>query len=711
MATSSFFSNGPAAPDEQQPQATGEVTTSFFYGGATPPEQNTVDALIDALNAKVAEADEDRVAAETAKTQAEAAAANAAISESNVAGLAEQAQDTLTEANEAVAAANAAVAGTAANAAMATTKAAEAAASATSAATSATTASTQASNASTSATAAAGSATSASTSATNAATSATNAAASATAASGSASSASSSATSASNSATTATTQASNAATSAASALASKNAAATSETNAAASATSASASATSASGSATAASGSASSASTSATNAAASATAAATSVASIDPSTIVRSNAAGAISVNSSSAALRITQTGSGNALVVEDSTSPDSTPFVVSNNGNVIVGNTTAFAASTVTPGINFQGVGGASNSPQAIGLNAFSADINGPVVYFGKSRGTTIGSAGLVSNGDGLGALFFEGSDGTDQKRGAAILASVDGTPGTNDMPGRLVFSTTADGASSPTERMRITSAGNVGIGGTPSAGRTLSISKNMTGETGSYGVFAFGPVQADVTTEAVYFRTVASTAAASFSTNIKHYEAVQGTFGATSTVNNQYGFVAPGSLTGATNNYGFFSNIASGTGRWNFYANGTAANYFAGVTTFAADVEMTGTGAIKLPVGTTAQRPTPASGDLRFNSDTSSFEGYNGSAWGSIGGGGVTSFNTRTGAVTLTRDDVNAAVGFLYENDQTVTSSYTLTAGKNAMSSGPVTVNSGVTVTVPSGSRWVIL
>jgi hypothetical protein len=119
MATSSFFSNGPAPSEEQQPQSPGEVTTSFFYGGSTPPEQNTVDALIDQLNEKVAAADEDRVAAEQAKTEAQTAASNAALSESNVAGLAEQAQETLTEANEAVAAANAAVAGTATNAALA----------------------------------------------------------------------------------------------------------------------------------------------------------------------------------------------------------------------------------------------------------------------------------------------------------------------------------------------------------------------------------------------------------------------------------------------------------------------------------------------------------------------------------------------------------------------------------------------------------------
>jgi hypothetical protein len=78
------------------------------------------------------------------------------------------------------------------------------------------------------------------------------------------------------------------------------------------------------------------------------------------------------------------------------------------------------------------------------------------------KSRNTTYGSYTVVQNNDQLGGLWFAGDDGTDlNQSGAKIEAFVDGTPGTNDMPGRLVFSTTADGASSPTERGRINSSG----------------------------------------------------------------------------------------------------------------------------------------------------------------------------------------------------------------------------------------------------------
>ena len=82
-----------------------------------------------------------------------------------------------------------------------------------------------------------------------------------------------------------------------------------------------------------------------------------------------------------------------------------------------------------------------------------------GGFLLLANSRG---GTTTIVQNDDQLGAVRFGGADGTDlNSTGASITAFVDGTPGANDMPGRLVFSTTADGASSPTERMRITQNG----------------------------------------------------------------------------------------------------------------------------------------------------------------------------------------------------------------------------------------------------------
>jgi hypothetical protein len=173
--------------------------------------------------------------------------------------------------------------------------------------------------------------------------------------------------------------------------------------------------------------------------------------------------------DNSNAALRITQTGTGNAFVVEDSASPDATPFVIDASGNTLIGYT---ATQTVQSGGSSstpiaQITTGGSNSALSIFNYRNATNINGQsALYFAKSRSDTVGTNTVLSSGDPTGRISFNGADGTSFIESASITAAVDGTPGTNDMPGRLVFSTTADGASSPTERMRIDSAGNVGIG-----------------------------------------------------------------------------------------------------------------------------------------------------------------------------------------------------------------------------------------------------
>jgi hypothetical protein len=90
-------------------------------------------------------------------------------------------------------------------------------------------------------------------------------------------------------------------------------------------------------------------------------------------------------------------------------------------------------------------------------------------LIDFQRSRGITDGSMTVVASGDDLGSVVWRGADGTNFIDSAVINAQVDGTPGANDMPGRLVFSTTADGASSPTPRMTIKSSGIVNITNTP--------------------------------------------------------------------------------------------------------------------------------------------------------------------------------------------------------------------------------------------------
>jgi hypothetical protein len=126
---------------------------------------------------------------------------------------------------------------------------------------------------------------------------------------------------------------------------------------------------------------------------------------------------------------------------------------------------------------------------------------------------------------------------------------------------------------------------AGSLGIGSAPFNATNVTVAKNITGATSAYGVREYATVQSDVTSTAVFFEATPFTQATAFTlSNLIHYRANQGTIGAGSAVTNQFGYSVESSLTGATNNYGFWSNIASGTGRWNFYASGTAQNYFAG-------------------------------------------------------------------------------------------------------------------------------
>ena len=136
--------------------------------------------------------------------------------------------------------------------------------------------------------------------------------------------------------------------------------------------------------------------------------------------------------------------------------------------------------------------------------------------------------------------------------------------------------------------ERMRIDSSGNVGIGGTANAFDRVTVTGTLpTSGNTSIGIGSRGTIPSGTTSQAASYSSVPATQAASFTLGeLVHYWALQGTFGAGSTVTNQFGFRVDSSLTGATNNFGFHSNIAAAANRWNFYAAGTANNYFAGNT-----------------------------------------------------------------------------------------------------------------------------
>jgi len=137
----------------------------------------------------------------------------------------------------------------------------------------------------------------------------------------------------------------------------------------------------------------------------------------------------------------------------------------IDSSGRFLVGTSTSTTVSSVGYTANIQ----VANSGNA-GLSLhgyYNASIYGADLIFTKSRSNTIGTNTILQNGDDFGTIFFAGANGTGYDLGASISGQVDGVPGaSSDMPGRLVFSTTADGSVTPTERLRITSAGLVGIG-----------------------------------------------------------------------------------------------------------------------------------------------------------------------------------------------------------------------------------------------------
>jgi hypothetical protein len=170
------------------------------------------------------------------------------------------------------------------------------------------------------------------------------------------------------------------------------------------------------------------------------------------------------------------------------------------------------------------------------------------PVILMGKSKGSTKGSSTVVSTNSRLGVISFQGADGTDIESAAATIeCRVDGNPGANDMPGRLEFRTTADGATSSTERMRIDSSGRVGIG-TTSPGNPLAISQTVSTTFGNAGTY-LGLGETENTSGQKVLIGFGYKAAAS-----NEYPAVIG-YTATSNAGNQNGAIVFGTRSVTTN------------------------------------------------------------------------------------------------------------------------------------------------------------
>ena len=163
----------------------------------------------------------------------------------------------------------------------------------------------------------------------------------------------------------------------------------------------------------------------------------------------------------------------------------------ITSPGNLLVGTTSPVSVNNVTAGLELHAL--TTTDGASASIARFGDDAPGPQLNFGKSRSGTLSPGTVVQNNDNLGDISFCGDDGTDINiRAALIRCEVDGTPGANDMPGRLVFSTTADGASNTTERMRITSDGDVHIANTNGVIITSGSSNGFSFNSGGGAAFA---------------------------------------------------------------------------------------------------------------------------------------------------------------------------------------------------------------------------
>lgn len=230
---------------------------------------------------------------------------------------------------------------------------------------------------------------------------------------------------------------------------------------------------------------------------------------------------------------------------------------------------------------------------------------------------------------------------------------------------------------------------------GGSATAAASSAAASSASATSSSTSASTATTKAAEAVTSATAAATSATNSATSASTSsTKAAEAVVSATTATASASTAT-TSATNAATSATNAAN--SATSAGTSATNAATSATnAAASAASINVNAFVGKDSASGAAFMPSGTTAERPvSPATGYQRFNTTLGKPEVYNGSTWGSMGGGA-------TGG---------GADAVFQENSTTVTTSYTLSTGKNAMVVGALTLNSGVTVTVPTGQRLVVL
>ena len=198
-------------------------------------------------------------------------------------------------------------------------------------------------------------------------------------------------------------------------------------------------------------------------------------------------------------------TGSGSANTLEGESG-----FLFDASQRVLLGNSGSRNVGGSTTNSKIQ-VEGTSQNTSSISLVNNEQEANGPFIFFGKTRGNSVGESGIVQNGDTLGGLSFIGADSVDtNNRTAEITAVVNGSPANNTIPTDLTFSTSTANAGQLAERMRIDSNGDMVLGSTSSLGK-LTISKQQNSATSGTFSTPHLRLNATSTTDTVGFTGIA--------------------------------------------------------------------------------------------------------------------------------------------------------------------------------------------------------
>lgn len=300
------------------------------------------------------------------------------------------------------------------------------------------------------------------------------------------------------------------------------------------------------------------------------------------------------------------------------------------------------------------------STKGATVGVDLFFAD--GTVVtedYFSQDAPSP--TPATVGSGSGLGTMAVQNADSV-----AISGGSIDGTPIGAGTPSDGAFTdlsatgnttlgdatgdtltinagtaTTPNGLNFNSNQLVIGSTGLIAMGGVASSAVALYLRRDIQGGATAYGVQMNCNVLSSVTNTARGYYTSIGIDSGATPTNLRHFEATQGTF--TGSATSQEGFFASSTLTGATNNRGFRGNIAAGSGRWNCYMDGTADNAFAGNTRFG------GTTAPTVPVDVTGA--ILATTFIRSSGATS------GIGYATGAGGTVTQATDKSTGVTLNK------------------------------------------------------